>query len=94
MPGRSRTGTVSILIADDSACVAVSALLLETQPKWKVVGEKNNSGRDAVEKATALRPDVRSSIISMPGLNGLDAASLIFKAAPKHVSTLADLLFG
>jgi len=82
MPGRSGTETVSILIADDHAVVRRGLrALLETQPKWKVVGEAT-SGRDAVEKATALRPDVAILDISMPGLNGLDAASLIFKAAP------------
>jgi len=82
MPGRSGTETVSILIADDHAVVRRGLrALLETQPKWKVVGEAT-SGRDAVEKVTTLRPDVAILDISMPGLNGLDAASLIFKAAP------------
>jgi DNA-binding NarL/FixJ family response regulator len=83
MPGRSGIEVVSILIADDHAVVRRGLrAMLETQPKWKVVGEATN-GRDAVEKASALRPDVAILDISMPGLNGLDAASLIFKATPK-----------
>jgi DNA-binding NarL/FixJ family response regulator len=75
--------TVSILIADDHAVVRRGLrALLETEPRWKVVGEAVD-GREAVEKAAKLRPDVAILDISMPRLNGLDAASLIFKAAPQ-----------
>ena len=75
--------TVSILIADDHAVVRRGlCALLETQPKWKVVAEASN-GQEAVEKATALLPNVAILDIGMPKLNGLDAASLIFKASPK-----------
>jgi len=74
---------VSILIADDHAVVRRGLrALLETEPGWKVVGEAED-GREAVEKAAKLRPDVAILDISMPRLNGLDAASLIFKAAPQ-----------
>jgi DNA-binding NarL/FixJ family response regulator len=75
--------TVSILIADDHAVVRRGLrALLETQPKWKVVCEVAN-GREAVEMATKLCPDVAILDITMPRLNGLDAASLIFKATPQ-----------
>jgi len=75
--------TASILIADDHALVRRGLrTLLETQPKWKVVAEVSD-GREAVESATALRPDVAILDIGMPKLNGMDAASLIFKASPK-----------
>jgi DNA-binding NarL/FixJ family response regulator len=71
------------LIADDHAVVRRGLrALLETEPGWKVVGEAGD-GREAVEKAAKLRPDVAILDISMPRLNGLDAASLIFKAAPQ-----------
>lgn len=73
----------SILIADDHAVVRRGLrALLETQPAWKVVSEATN-GYDAVEKATALQPDVAILDVGMPRLNGMDAAALIFKAAPK-----------
>ena len=63
--------TVSILIADDHAVVRRGlCALLETQPKWKVVAEASN-GQDAVEKATALTPNIAILDIGMPKLNGL-----------------------
>jgi two-component system response regulator NreC len=75
--------TVSILIADDHAVVRRGLrALLETQPNWKVVAEASN-GREAVEKAAELSPQVAILDIGMPRLNGLDAATLIFKANPK-----------
>ena len=75
--------TISILVADDHAVVRRGLrALLETQPNWKVAGEASN-GREAVEKAAALRPQVVVLDIGMPKLNGLDAATQIFKADPK-----------
>jgi DNA-binding NarL/FixJ family response regulator len=75
--------TSSILIADDHALVRRGLrTLLETQPKWKVVAEVTN-GRDAVESVSVLHPDVAILDIGMPRLNGMDAASLIFKTSPK-----------
>lgn len=74
---------VSILIADDHAVLRRGLrALLETQPGWKVVSEVTN-GRDAVENATTLKPDVAILDVGMPKLNGMDAAALIFKASPK-----------
>ena len=75
--------TVSILIADDHAVVRRGLrVLLETQPNWKIVGETIN-GREAVEKAATLHPQIVILDIGMPKLNGLDAAALIFKQNPK-----------
>ena len=47
----------------------------------EVVGEAEN-GREAVEKAKALRPDVTLLDIAMPGLSGLEAVRLIKDAVP------------
>ena len=53
--GRSSLETVSILIADDHAVVRRGVrALVETHPKWKVVGEASN-GREAVALAASLR---------------------------------------
>jgi DNA-binding NarL/FixJ family response regulator len=74
--------TVSILIADDHAVVRRGLrALVETHPKWKVVSEASN-GREAVAMAAKARPNVAILDISMPELNGLDAASQILKASP------------
>jgi DNA-binding NarL/FixJ family response regulator len=75
--------TVSILIADDHAVVRRGLrALVETHPKWKVVSEASN-GREAVEMATKGRPHVAILDISMPELNGLDAAAQILKVSPQ-----------
>jgi DNA-binding NarL/FixJ family response regulator len=79
---------LSILIADDYAIFRRGLrAVLEAQPGWKVVGEAA-SGRDAVNQATQIQPDVTILDINMPELNGLDAARLIVKAAP-HTRVLA-----
>jgi DNA-binding NarL/FixJ family response regulator len=75
--------TPSILLADDYAVVRRGLrALLEAQPGWKVVAEASN-GREAVDQATRLRPDIAILDINMPGLNGLDATRLIRKAVPE-----------
>jgi DNA-binding NarL/FixJ family response regulator len=83
--GQRRGGmeSVSILIADDHAVVRRGLrALVETNPKWKVIGEAGN-GRDAVELAAKACPNVAILDISMPVLNGLDAATQILKASPR-----------
>jgi DNA-binding NarL/FixJ family response regulator len=74
---------VHILLADDHALMRRGTReLLELQPGWKVVGEAAN-GREALEKAKSLKPDVAILDISMPELNGLEATREILKAVPK-----------
>jgi DNA-binding NarL/FixJ family response regulator len=74
---------VSILIADDHPVVRRGLkALLETRPGWRVVAEAK-SGREALQKAKDVRPDVAILDISMPGLNGLDTTALIRQSSPK-----------
>jgi DNA-binding NarL/FixJ family response regulator len=72
-----------ILIADDHE-VARRGIrsLLESHPGWEVCGEAKD-GREAVEYATALNPDVLLLDIGMPNLNGLDAARQILAIRPE-----------
>lgn len=72
-----------ILIADDHE-VARRGIrsLLEGRPGWEVCGEAKD-GREAVEYATALNPDVLLLDIGMPNLNGLDAARQILAIRPE-----------
>ncbi len=71
-----------ILIADDHAVVRAGLrTLLESQPDWEVVGEAGN-GREAVEQALRLRPDVAVIDFTMPEMNGLESARQIRKALP------------
>ena len=76
-------GLLRILIADDHEVVRRGLRsLLSSRPDWQVCGEAVD-GRDAVEKAKGLNPDVIMLDISMPNLNGLDAARIIRKQNPK-----------
>jgi DNA-binding NarL/FixJ family response regulator len=71
-----------ILIADDHEFVRSGIRgLLRVQRGWKVAGEATN-GREAVEKATMLKPDVAIIDFSMPELDGLQATRQIREATP------------
>jgi DNA-binding NarL/FixJ family response regulator len=71
-----------ILIADDHELVRRGIRgLLETQRGWKVVGEAAD-GLDLVEKAKTLKPDVFVIDVSMPELDGLQAARKIREISP------------
>src|ERR1700736_6798898 len=74
--------TLRILIADDHDLMrrGVKALL-QSRAGWEVCGEAH-TGREAVAKAEELKPDVVILDISMPDLNGVDAAKRIRKASP------------
>jgi DNA-binding NarL/FixJ family response regulator len=74
---------VRILIADDHEVVRRGVrALLEARAAWEVVGEAA-TGREAVEMATRLKPDVAIVDITMPDLNGLEATRRIRKVAPR-----------
>ena len=65
-----------ILLADDHEVVRVGLKELLAQPGWEVVDEAA-TGREAVEKAKRLQPDVVILDISMPGMNGYEVLSKI-----------------
>ena len=71
-----------ILVADDHETVrkGVSAILT-THNDVEVCGEAAN-GREAVEKANELQPDLIILDITMPKLNGFEAALEIRKTMP------------
>jgi DNA-binding NarL/FixJ family response regulator len=54
---------------------------LESHPGWEVCAEAKD-GRDAVELATGLKPDLVLLDIGMPNLNGLEAARQILATSP------------
>lgn len=69
--------TIRVLIADDHALVREGLrVLLAANSGISVVGDAGN-GRDAVRLAAELDPDVVVLDVSMPDLNGLEAARMI-----------------
>ena len=74
---------VRILIADDHEIVRQGLVsLIKAHPDWEVCAESND-GRQAVQKAKQLKPDVAILDIGMPVLNGLEATRQILRDNPR-----------
>lgn len=71
-----------ILIADDHELARDGIRsILESHPGWQVCAQVRD-GREAVESALKLKPDILLLDIGMPNLNGLDAARQILTLMP------------
>ena len=71
-----------ILLADDHTVMRTGLrVLLERQPNLEVVGEAEN-GRDSIQLAASLRPDVVVMDVGMPVLNGIEATKTIVTDDP------------
>jgi two-component system, NarL family, response regulator NreC len=74
---------IRILLADDHAVVRHGfRMILEAQSDLEVVGEVSN-GREAVEAAANLQPDVAVMDVTMPELNGIEATRRMAEVAPR-----------
>lgn len=72
-----------ILLADDHKIVRDGLkLLVNEQPDMHVVGEAGN-GREVLEKARELKPNVVVMDLSMPELNGLQATTRLKEERPE-----------
>jgi DNA-binding NarL/FixJ family response regulator len=73
----------TILIADDNLYIREALCeLFEAEEDFDVCGDVEN-GREAVEMAQILHPDLILLDLSMPVMNGLDAARVLKQVMPK-----------
>lgn len=81
-PAKRKRLPIRVLLADDHAVVREGLVsMLADQPDVKVVGEAID-GRDAIDQAQRLQPDVVVMDVSMPQLNGDLVAERIKQEMP------------
>jgi two-component system, chemotaxis family, protein-glutamate methylesterase/glutaminase len=81
--------TRRVLVVDDSAFMRrLITEIVETRPEFLVVGTARD-GDDAVAKVRALRPDIVTLDIEMPGTDGLTALATIMAEFPRPVVMLS-----
>ena len=79
---------IRILLAYDHAVVRQGfRMILSSHPDLEIVGEAGN-GREAVELAATLRPDVVVMDVAMPELNGIEATRRLTAENP-HIRVVA-----
>ena len=80
--------TIRVLLADDHGLVRAGlARLIDSDPELHVVGEAG-TGRDAVELARRLTPDVALLDIRMPVMDGIEATRRIVSSGSTRVVIL------
>jgi DNA-binding NarL/FixJ family response regulator len=74
---------LQILVADDHEVVRAGLVaLLKPHPGWQICGQARD-GREAVQLAAQLKPDVAIVDVGMPSLNGLEATRQILELNPQ-----------
>jgi two-component system nitrate/nitrite response regulator NarL len=72
---------VRVLVVDDHPLTRAALSGLLEQSAFSVVGEAAD-GREAIDRARELQPDLVLLDLSMPGLDGLEALPRLRAAAP------------
>ncbi|MEY3283702.1 MAG: hypothetical protein RIR86_1715 [Acidobacteriota bacterium] len=73
----------TVLLVDDHAVVRQGfRMIISAEPDFEVIGEASN-GREAVQEAELLQPDIVLMDVSMPELNGIEATRRIVAVAPR-----------
>ena len=76
MPNRK----IRVLLADDHAILRKGVkMLIDSQTDMEVVGEAK-TGREAIDQAQILKPDIVVMDISMPELNGIEGTRQILRS--------------
>ena len=82
---------ITVLLADDHALVRKGfRRMVEDDPEIRIVGEASN-GREAVELAQELKPQVIVMDMAMPEMDGVQATREILKRLPKTAILLLSM---
>ena len=82
---------IKVLVVDDSAFMRrVISQMVEANSDFEVIGTARD-GREGVDMAMALKPDVITMDIEMPRMNGLEAIELIMSKQPIPIIVLSSL---
>ncbi len=82
---------IRVLIVDDSAFVRKAlSTMLQSEPDIEIVGLANN-GKEAVEKASELKPDIITMDVEMPVMTGLEALKIIMEQNPTPVLMVSSI---
>ena len=80
--------SIQIILAEDHRITREGLVnMLEDQPDMEVVGEAGN-GREAIQLARELSPDLVIMDVTMPDLNGIDSTRVI-ASNPKNIKVIA-----
>lgn len=80
-----------IMLVDDNPAIRQALHhVFEFSSDWDICGEASN-GQEGIEKAKALHPDLIVMDVSMPVMNGLDAARVIHETMPTTLVILCSL---
>lgn len=79
--------SLQIILADDHPIIRQGFKAILEREGFEVVGEASD-GHEASRLAQTLRPDVAVLDLSMPGLNGLDAARAVLRVSPRTKTIL------
>ncbi|MGO8817930.1 MAG: response regulator [Terriglobia bacterium] len=83
--------SIRVLLADDHRLIRAGLrLVVDQQPDLSVVGEADD-GRQAVELAKSLKPNVVVMDIGMPNLNGIEAARQIREIRPASAIVMLSM---
>src|SRR5256885_8524015 len=78
---------IRIVLADDHVLVRQGLKSLLEREGFQVVGEASD-GQEALRQVESLKPDIAVMDISMPTLNGLNAAREVGRSSPKTKTIL------
>lgn len=85
--------SVKVLIVDDSGFFRRRLTeIISSDPLIEVIGSANN-GKEAIEQARLLKPDVITMDIEMPVMDGIEATKQIMRSNPTSILMFSSLTY-